>query len=494
MATLFRNTVVYVLVGFLPVAANFLLAPIYTKYLKPEEYALVGISTLFQTFLTFFISFSLDGAFSRLFFKYERRPALKHALLSTLLISVIALGIVVTLVISLAGERFFSFFFANPAFTFARFGSWVVLTTFCNVIFLFFAILYRNEEKLKRFVIVSLSFFFLPVIGALIGLRFVEDAPWGTVVGKAVGSAIIAGFVLGRYFWGKALVVAPRLFREAVRYSLPLVPYQLMFAAFANIDRIIIEQKFYARDFGIYNFAVMVSGLIPIFINSISNAVNPRIYRELTKDKDPASVRTFNQVSLLSTTVIICLCVAAVVPAMRLFISTDYADAYLYVGTLFLSYLPYIHYLIYTVPLFYHGKTKPFPVISFVALMAGIGFNYAFLSTLGIWSVCLSLYVIRITQMTISYMYVRKHDFHVLDFLRQQRAMLVSFIIIILYNVSLFLNLYFQFVPVDLVNVIPLATFVILAAWVYKKEIVLLYSYLIQFRKSITSSKKPLNY
>jgi O-antigen/teichoic acid export membrane protein len=486
--SLFRNTLVYVVVGFLPVAANFLLAPVYTRYLIPEEYALVGISTLLQTFLTFFISLSLDAAFTRQYFNYEHKSFLKHALMSTLLISVFMLCLVNFLILFIAGNRFFSLLFSNPNFRFTNFGYWVVINTYTSVVFLLFAALYRNEEKIKKFVILSLCFFFIPVAGSLFGLVYLKNGALGTVAGKAIGSVLVTVAALIVYYWKKKIIYMPRLFLNAVKYSLPLVPYQLMFAGFMNIDRIILERMFTARDFGIYNFAIMISGLIPIFINSISNAVNPRIYRELSFNEDPDIVRTFNQICLFGTTLIICLCVAAVVPAMQIFISHKYADAYLYVGTLFLSYLPYMHYLINTLPLFYYGKTKVFPVISFFSLMTGIAFNYAFIPYFGIWAVCLSLYVIRLTQMGISYLFVKKHKLQAYNFLKQKKELVLSLFIILVYNVLLSLDIKFRFVPISIINTVPLLLFVVPAISVYRKSLKISLGYLRQLGKMMRSS------
>jgi len=489
MPALFRNTILYVLVGFLPVAANFLLAPIYTKYLVPEQYALVGIATLLQTFLTFFISLSLDGAFSRLFFKYEKNAENKHALMSTLLLTVIILAIIISFLLFLAGNRFFSLLFSNPGFRFTNFGCWVVLTTSANVVFLFFTIWFRNEERLKSYIAANLIFFFVPVIGALTGLIFFHSGALGSVIGRAIGSVLVIVVMVAGYFRKKKPVLKKALIKESLKYSMPLVPYQLMFAAFLNIDRIILERRFTAHDFGVYNFAVMVSALVPIFINAISNAINPRIYRELEQESDPENVGTFNRFILLGTTLIICLCMAAVVPCMRLFINKEYADAYAYVASLLLSYLPYIHYLVFTIPFFYTGKTRPFPVISFIALMAGILFNYLFISQLGIWAVCLSLYVIRVTQMGISYLYVKKHGFHTLEYLKQKSALLVSFALIVAYNILLFINNHFKLVPVDIINITPLIAFLVFASFVYVKEVRQMGAYWQSIRKYLQAIK-----
>lgn len=474
---LFRNTLIYVISGFLPVAANFLLAPIYTKYLLPAEYALIGIATLFQAFLTFFISLSLDGAFSRLFFTYEREKRLKDALLSTLLLTVLGTSVLIFLFLLIAGDRFFGIIFSNPDFRFSNFGYWVIISTSCNVIFLFFAVLYRNEERLRQYITINLAFFFVPVAGALTGLIFFKEGALGTVIGRAIGCCLVAAFLFAGFFSKRKLIFSKKLAHKALRYSLPLIPYQLMFAAFLNLDRIILERKFTPHDFGVYNFAVMVSGLIPIFITAISNALNPRIYRELSQKNDPESVRAFNQFTLLGTSFVICLGAACVVPAMRIIISDTYKDAYSYAATLMLAYLPYAHYLVYALPFFYSGKTKPFPVISFIALVAGLVFNYFLIKYLGLWAVCLSLYVIRGTQTAVTYLFVRKHNFQSLAYLRQKGPMGVSISIILIYNVLLFGNMHFAWVPVDIINLVPLIVLGAFSITLYRKELAYIFTF-----------------
>lgn len=487
---LFRNTLIYVISGFLPVAANFLLAPIYTKYLLPAEYALVGIATLFQAFLTFFISLSLDGAFSRLFFTYERETRLKDALLSTLLLTVLGTSVLVFLFLLIAGDSFFGILFSNRDFRFSNFGYWVILNTSCNVIFLFFAVLYRNEERLKKYITVNLAFFFVPVIGALTGLIFFKEGALGTVIGRTIGSCLIALVLLAGFFSRRKILFSQKLFSKALKYSLPLIPYQLMFAAFLNLDRIILERKFTPHDFGVYNFAVMVSGLIPIFINAISNALNPKIYRELSQKNDPESVRAFNRFTLLGTSLVICLCAACVVPAMRIIISNTYKDAYSYAATLMLAYLPYAHYLIYALPFFYSGKTKPFPVISFIALVAGLLFNYLLIRHLGLWAVCLSLYIIRGTQTAVTYLFIRKHNFQGLKYLSQGVPMSISMSIILVYNILLFANMHFDWVPVDIINLVPLVILGCFSLTLYRKELVFIFAHSRQLFNMVRKKKE----
>src|SRR5215212_10038316 len=170
MSNLVKNSISYIFIGFLPIAANFFLAPVYAHYLIPEQYAIIGVATLFQTFLTFFLSLSLDGAYNRLYFTYERKSKLSDALLSTLLITIIAVSCLVTLLLYFWGDFILGVSFKNNEFKFSDLGYWVLITTLCNIIFSLFAILYRNQENIKAFIRLSILFFFIPVAGILTGL------------------------------------------------------------------------------------------------------------------------------------------------------------------------------------------------------------------------------------------------------------------------------------------------------------------------------------
>ncbi|RYY57828.1 MAG: hypothetical protein EOO09_00960 [Chitinophagaceae bacterium] len=470
MSKLLKSSAVYVLLGFLPVAINFLLAPVYTAVLPPVEYAIIGISTLFQTFLTFFLSFSLDGALTRIYFDYKTKEEQRN-LLGTLIIATSVISAAVFLLLLFFGNAIFTVAFKSPDFTFTRLGIWVFLTTFAQVIYLLFLGFYRNEENLKAYSFWSIVFFVLPVLGILAGLLFFRSGPSGAIIGRGIGSLLTVVGMLIHFYRRRAPKFVSSYLRVSLKYSLPLIPYQIMFAAFSNIDRIILERFFLQHEFGVYNFAAMVSGLVPIFMNSMANALNPRIYKSLSGSTQSEEVRILNQLNLLGTAFVICCCIALVVPAMRIFISGSYSGSYPYVGLLFLAYLPYTHYLVYTVPLFYFGRTRSFPVISFVALVTGVLFNLVFLRYLGIWSVCISLFVIRVMQLAVARFFTRRYDYAILGYIKQKKNILSSLVITSCYALILYFNYRFGLLPVDVVNLVPLLVFALLCSLYYRSEI-----------------------
>jgi len=147
-----------------------------------------------------------------------------------------------------------------------------------------------------------------------------------------------------------------------------------------------------------------------------------------------------------------------------------------------MSFLFYIHYLVYNIPLFFFSKTKIFPVIAFCALVAGIIFNLIFIDHLGIWSVCLSLYIIRLVQGLVAYIYIRYYKFHSLVYVKHPEALAATFIIIIVFNVLLFLHFEYHISSIEIINLSPLLVFIIAAPFLYRSEVVFLSQKLFKIR------------
>src|SRR5690606_4560576 len=108
----------YLVIGFLPLASNFLITPFFTRYLSPEEYGILALAALFQAYITIFISSGIDGAFSRLFFSYYKKPALLNAFFSTVLCCVAGISAAYSLLLFTFGDEIFNLVFSNKLFTF----------------------------------------------------------------------------------------------------------------------------------------------------------------------------------------------------------------------------------------------------------------------------------------------------------------------------------------------------------------------------------------
>lgn len=267
--TLVKNSLIYVFLGFLPLAVNLLLAPVYSKYISPDEYGLVALATIFQGFLVVIISFGLDGAFSRLYFDYHEKDRLVKGLMSTTLLTIIGGSFFFWVVLYFSGDFVFDYFLNNKLFTYSKYGHIIFFTTFSTVIHSVFLSYYRNKENVLAYSLVSLSFFFTSVIGILIGIVYLRAEAMGNIAGRAVGTTLVATILLFIYFLRNKVQFKMEYLKSCLNYSLPLIPYLILLMAYNNIDKIMIERYFDLDTLGFYNFAFLVSSVISVFVYAV---------------------------------------------------------------------------------------------------------------------------------------------------------------------------------------------------------------------------------
>lgn len=80
---IFSNSIIYIFLGFLTPAINFILLPIYTSYLETEDYALITQSSIIQSVFTTIIGLGLNAAYTRFYYDSYNDLNKKEELYST---------------------------------------------------------------------------------------------------------------------------------------------------------------------------------------------------------------------------------------------------------------------------------------------------------------------------------------------------------------------------------------------------------------------------
>lgn len=477
---LFKASAVYVIAGFLPLAANFLLAPIYTKYLSPEDYGMIALANIFQSILTLIVGLSLSAAYIRYYFDYYKSPKLLNAYFSTILLSLVFLGVGVGIVLVLVGDAVLSFSFQEEGFTFSKYGVWVYITTLCFVLQALFISEYRNNQQIRKFIILNLLFFFLPVALTLVGLIYLELGAWGAIVGRAVGCFLVMGALLILYCKNNTLVFKKSYLIKSLEYALPILLYQIILFGFGNYDRIMVERMFDLSTLGIYNFALIVGNLVVIFMSSVNNAVVPNIYKLLQENPSgfKESIRKINASFLMVSIFVICACSAVAGPLVKIFINDSYHSIDGYIGFIFLSNIYYAAYMVHSLPLFYYKKTKIFPIISLIALVIGAGTSYALATYFGLIGICIGVLSIRFLQLLFTRIFNKYLSSGEIDYLKLPELDTLVTILIVSYLLLYTGNETFadKSLPMDVINSFPLFVFCLLVPLLYKNELSHIYA------------------
>lgn len=105
----------YLVISFLPLAANFLVLPFFTEYLSKTEYGILAMANVLQSYLTVFIGFGLPGTFSRFYYDYYLKKRLKFSLLATVMTLVFIMVAITGVILYFAGQYIFSFIIENDS-------------------------------------------------------------------------------------------------------------------------------------------------------------------------------------------------------------------------------------------------------------------------------------------------------------------------------------------------------------------------------------------
>ena len=477
---LLKSTSIYVILGFLPMGINFLLLPILSTELSESEYGLLALAGLFVGVITIFIGLGLEGAFSRYYFQYYKKPNLVSTLLSTLIITVLISASIFGVILHFFGDVLFKMFLSNDIFTYSDYGVFIFLTTVNTILNGLFLIYFRNEEKPLGFALTSVSFFLLSLTGILIGVLYFKQGALGSIIGRFFGSIPVT-LILLFYFYSKIKTIKFefRFLKILFHYTTPLIPYLLILYLYNNIDKIMVEKSFGENSLdylGKYNLAFQIGTAIQVLLYSMFNSISPQVYKALvSKNADSLvySIKLLKTFHLVIIGVIVCF-IASSELLFTVFIDEKFHDGIQYLGILSLIYVPQLYYVMYTIPLFYNKLTKTLPYISFVALIAGVISNLILIPIYGIIGVCIATLCTKLAQFIATYFYLKKYDQLDLGFTQMRKNHILAVTIVSVYLLLYWLFFEFSFIDnlsINYLNIIPLFVFAGLLPVLFKKEI-----------------------
>ncbi|MCW3805809.1 oligosaccharide flippase family protein [Plebeiibacterium marinum] len=269
-----KNSIFYTIGNIVPKAAQFLLLPLYTQYLSPEEFGLVNSINILILILTILFSLSLDKAIFRLYHDYNSTD--KRTLISTLfllmsLVSIVLLTIcfVFKNVVSLVYETIPFYPYYIIAF----------LITYFNIFSLLPKALLQVEQNALGFIKLTLSEFLLNT-GVIVLLVVIwKQGALGMLLGLGATSVLFLPyyftFLIKRINWKFDRLIAV----EVIKYSLPLVPMILASWILNVSDRVFLERFIGLKSVGIYSLGYKMSEIVLVFSTAFNKAYEPYYYK-----------------------------------------------------------------------------------------------------------------------------------------------------------------------------------------------------------------------
>ena len=282
---LLRDSSIYVTTNLLNKAIPFLLLPVWTHYLKPEEFGLVATFTVIFSFISVVVSLSSHGSVC---VEYYKRPLeLMPRYITSALFVVITAFILVSLLFWLGGE------FIEKLTEFPQ--DWLPIISIAalgNAFTLIILSLWQAEKNPVRFG--SLQIFQTGINMTLSVIAVVVlGLGWQGRVEGQVGALVLTG-ILAIYILLKKKMLLTSISRNDIsivlKFGIPLIPHAMAGWLMMSVDKIFLNNYIGLEATGIYVIGYTIGMIIGLFTDAFNKAWAPHHFSLLSKITDKKKV------------------------------------------------------------------------------------------------------------------------------------------------------------------------------------------------------------
>jgi O-antigen/teichoic acid export membrane protein len=361
---------------------NYLLLPLYLRYLPPQEYGIIAITEVLKTFLGLLLSFGMTSAILRFIHVVDEKD--QRSFFGSMWLFLIFTAGSVTLLLLMLGSSLFSQSIPNVPFN-----PYIQKTLFAAYLASSFAIfpstLFRARDQAKYYVAFGLISTLTIAIVTILRVVIMRQEAAGWVQAQLEGSIAIATMstlilmkeVKPSFKW--------KQLKSALVFSLPLVPHFVAHWILSVSDRLILEHYVGLAQLGLYTLGYQFGQGYQVLITGINNALIP-LFGRASKEDGERKILPQMITYYLFIVVVIALALTLIGREIILLIfPSNYEEA---VSIVPWTVLGYLCFAIYLVPMNFlsmtSGKTKAIPLATFLAAAVNLALNLIFIPKYGI--------------------------------------------------------------------------------------------------------------
>ena len=298
MSSLVKNSLLYTISTLSIKASAFILLPIYSYVIPPNQYGYVYVVTAMVNFLSLLMNISMHGAVSRFYWECKNEDDVK-TFYTRIVLNVSVISTIITTFL-LVFRTVFSTLLNIPS----NFYIYGVLTSCINAFYpLILSLLYMREEAVK----VSITTTILGVLGIVIQIVMVYvSVDKGLALVKTLFINGIISFVIFLIYSKPFLRRLRFRFKDCVlyyKYSLSQCPCDMSVWFVHFSDRIFINRFLGPFETGVYGVGNTLGQIPQILFHSVNKAYVPYVFSSY-KEKENGNVNKYEEM-IRSTTFII---------------------------------------------------------------------------------------------------------------------------------------------------------------------------------------------
>lgn len=387
---LLRGSLLYTIGNFLPRIGAFLLLPIYTASMGPEQFGVFSLMLSVSGVLGVLLRLGLDGALMRLHFDVTERE--RPALYSTLALATATAGLGIAVVVGIGVAPFFERLFAGAPFW--PLGPITLLLTFL-VAFQYVPFTFlRATQRPGRFLALTLAAFGVGVVATILLVGVLDLGAAGALFGQVAGAGTVV--VAALLVLARLRPARPRaaLLRRSLSFGLPLVPHALSGWVLNLSDRWLIGLlagggvTAAQAAVGTYSLGYVIGQVVSLVAYSFNAAWVPFFYERGETVNGPRLLREATTLSVLLLSAL-AVAIGLLAPELTAVLGGErwsgaIAEAARVTPVVAFASAIYGLYYMVVSAVFLSRRTGALPVLTTVAGLSNVAVNVALIPRIGI--------------------------------------------------------------------------------------------------------------
>ncbi|UCC80211.1 MAG: flippase [Candidatus Zixiibacteriota bacterium] len=392
---IFRHSVIYVAGTILSRAISFILLPIYTRYLTPSDYGVVGLISMTCDVIAMIIGVGITAAVLR-FYSEKESPEEKKRVISTALIGGSAFFIIVFGLTSFFSKSFSILIFGEATYTY------YMQIAFITMIFYAFIevplAFLRADARSVEFVIINLVKLIIQFSLNVWFIVFLGYGVLGILYSSLISFVLISIYLLASTVKECGFGFSRSIFRELLQYGYPLILADLGAFVLTFSDRYFLRAYQNLTEVGLYSLGYKLGMLLSfLLIAPFHQHWAAEMFQvDKREDRKEVFVRVFTMISITSLIFIFTLSVY-IKEIIRIISAPEYLQAYTVVPFICVAY--YFNGMMEYVQLgsLIRKKTKYVAYSTTIAAVSNIILNFLLIPPFGIYgagvSTIISFYI-----------------------------------------------------------------------------------------------------
>lgn len=379
---LLRGSFVYGLGDVLQKFLSFLLLPLFTRFLRPEDYGIAALTALLSAAFTGLFSLGTGSSLGIIYFREENKNKRPAKIWTAFVLLLVWGTCLYALFFAVAPHLSTLIFQTNKHAYLLRIAMFGLL---CSTIASPMLAYYRMEEKAGTYVVITLLSSLVSIGASIYLIVTLHLGVMGMLVAGVISNVCVLLGVLFIFSRNISFSIEPSQVKQLVKIGFPSIWGVFAFMIIDYADRQMIQRMLGLDALGIYSVGYSFGMMMLVCVNAFSLAWPPFFISFISRITEAEIV--FGKVLkyyLMGFGLLVLGFFGLARPIIILMAATPYQDAYMVVGMVAAAYMLKGAYLIFLPGFYYSAKLVLQTTMEWIAALTNIALNVFLISWFGI--------------------------------------------------------------------------------------------------------------